>query len=76
MRGKELQAHFLWRPSALALAQDSKSWCLMPIVQYPLTNTEECVTIFLSSHLSKNSQSGSFLTYFPYKGSCRWQSLC
>lgn len=69
MRGKELQAHFLWRPSALALAQDSKSWCLMPIVQYPLTNTEECVTIFLSSHLSKNS-------HFPYKGSCRWQSLC
>lgn len=43
---------------------------------YPLDNTEERVNIFLSSDLSENSQSVSFLSYFPYKCPCRCQSLC
>lgn len=76
--GKELKAHFLQRLSSSPGQRATVHGIVLArcLLFYPLDNTEERVNIFLSSDLSENSQSVSFLSYFPYKCPCRCQSLC
>lgn len=49
--GKGIASSFPTVPLSSTPGRSHGAWdsCLMPVVQYPLNNTEECVTVFLSS---------------------------